>query len=93
MYERLNLLIFVAISTLTKPIEFEFFKEKKMFIVHKMNVVVTRSPFEAARSKVYIFEAIGAEIICNKLDYIDWKHIRKNSFLNFLIDRDVNRIS
>ena len=89
MYERLNLLIFVAISTLTKPIEFEFF----MFIVHKMNVVVTRSPFEAARSKVDISEAIGAEIICNKLDYIDWKHIRKNSFLNFLIDRDVNRIS
>ena len=92
MYERLNLLIFVAISTLTKPIEFEFFK-KKMFIVHKMNVVVTWSPFEAARSKVYISEALGAEIICSKLDYIDWKHISKNNFLKYLIDRDVNRIS
>ena len=92
MYERLNILIFVAISTLTKPIEFEFFK-KKMFTVHKMNVVVTRSPFEAARSKVYKSEAIGADIICSKLDYIDWKHIRKNSFLKYLIDRDVNRIS
>ena len=82
MYERLNLLIFVAISTLTKPIEFEFFK-KKMFIIHKMNVVVTRSPFEAARSKFDISEAIGSEIICNKLDYIDWKHNRKTVSYNF----------
>ena len=79
MYERLNLLIFIAISTLKNTIEFEFFK-KKMCIDYKMNVVVTRSPFEAARSKVDISEAIGAEIICNKLDYINLKHNRKYSF-------------
>ena len=82
MYERLNLLIFIAISTLKKPIEFEFFK-KKMCIDYKMNVVVTRSPFEAARSKVDISEAIGAEIICNKLDHINLKHNRKTVSSNF----------
>ena len=38
-----------------------------------MNVVVTRLPFEAARSKVDVSEAIYAEMIYNKLDYIDWQ--------------------
>ena len=36
-----------------------------MCIVHKMNVVVTRSSFEAARSEVVVSEAIFAEIIYN----------------------------
>ena len=46
-----------------------------MCFVYKMNVVVTRSPFEAARSEVDVSEAMKAEIIYNKLDYIDWKLI------------------
>ena len=44
-----------------------------MCIVYKMNKVVTRSPFEAARSEVDVPEAMQAEIIYNMLDYIDWK--------------------
>ena len=40
-----------------------------------MNVVVTRSPFETARSEVDVSEAMQAEIMYNKLDYIDWKLI------------------
>ena len=46
-----------------------------MCIVNKINVVVTRSPFEAARSEVDISKAIQAETIYNTLDYIDWKLI------------------
>ena len=44
-----------------------------MRIVYKMNVVVTRSPFEAARSEVDVSEAMYPEIIYNKLDYINRK--------------------
>ena len=40
-----------------------------------MKVVVTRSPFEAARSEVDVSEAMLTEEIYNKLDYIDWKLI------------------
>ena len=46
-----------------------------MCFVYKMNVVMTRSPSEAARSEVDVSEAMQAEIIYNKLDYIDWKLI------------------
>ena len=46
-----------------------------MCIVYKVNVVVTRSPFEAARSEVDVSEVMKMEIIYNKLDYIDWKLI------------------
>ena len=47
-----------------------YFKEN-ICIVYKSNVVVTRSPFEAAKNEVAISEVIKAEIIYNKLDYID----------------------
>ena len=46
-----------------------------MCIVYKMNVVVTRSPFEAARNEVDVSEKMCGEIICNKLVYIEWKLI------------------
>ena len=46
-----------------------------MCIVYKINVVVTRSPFEAARNEVDVSEKMLAEIIYNKLDYIEWKLI------------------
>ena len=46
-----------------------------MCIVYKMNVVVTRSPFEAARNEVDVFEKMYAEIVHNKLDCIEWKLI------------------
>ena len=45
-----------------------------MCIVYQMNVVVTQSPFEAARSEVDVSEAMQ-EIIYNKLDDIDLKLI------------------
>ena len=50
-----------------------------MCIVYKMNVVLTRSPFEVARSEVDVYEARQAEMIYNKLDYIDWKLIIKEN--------------
>ena len=46
-----------------------------MYIVQKMNVVVKRSPFGSARSEVDVSEAMQAEIVYNKLNYIDWKLI------------------
>ena len=46
-----------------------------MCIVYKMNVVVKRSPFEAARNEVDVFEKMQAEIVYNKLDYIAWNLI------------------
>ena len=46
-----------------------------MCIVYKVYVVVTRSPFEAAKNEVDVSEAMQAEIIYIKLDYIDWKLI------------------
>ena len=46
-----------------------------MCIVYNVSVVVTRSPFEAARSEVDVPEVMQMEIIYNKLDYIDWKLI------------------
>ena len=46
-----------------------------MCIVYKMSVVVTRSPFEAARNEVDVSEKMQAEIVYNKLDYIEWKLI------------------
>ena len=52
-----------------------------------MNVVVTRSPFEAARSEVDISEVIWAEIIyINKLDYIECKSIttKNTDFSNWM---------
>ena len=42
-----------------------------MCIVYKMNVVLTWSPFEAGRSEVEVSKGMKAEIIYNKLDYID----------------------
>ena len=42
-----------------------------MCIVYKINVVVT--PFEAARNEVDVSEKMQAEIVYNKLDYIEWK--------------------
>ena len=47
-----------------------------MCIVYKMNVVVTRSPFEAARNEVDVSEKMQAEILYNKLDYINRKLIK-----------------
>ena len=50
-----------------------------MCIVCKMNVVLTRSPFEAARSENDIQSDISKNNILIKLDHIDWKSI---SFCN-----------
>ena len=46
-----------------------------MRIVYKMNVVVTRSLLEAARSEVNVSEAIKTVIIYTELEYTDWKSI------------------
>ena len=56
-----------------------------------MNVVVTRSRFEAARSEVDISEAIWAEIIYNKLDYIECKSITTENTVSSN-DQDANGI-
>ena len=48
-----------------------------MCIVYKLNVVLTRLLFEAARSEINVSEVMYVEIIYNKLDYIHWKLITK----------------
>ena len=45
-----------------------------MCINYKMNVVETWLPFEA-RNEVDVSEKMQAEIVYNKLDYIEWKLI------------------
>ena len=64
-----------------------------MCIVYKMNVVWTPSPFETARSEVDGSEAMLAEIIYNKLDYMIRKLMTTEiTFILFLIDQDANGI-
>ena len=46
-----------------------------MCIVYNVNVVVTRLPFEAARSEIHVSEVMLDGNNYNKLDYIDWKLI------------------
>ena len=60
-----------------------------MCIVYKMNVVVTRSPFEAARSE--------GDVGGNNIQYVGlyWLEIndkRKYHLFKFLIDQDANEI-
>ena len=54
MYEKLNILIFDIISR--KIYRIKLLKKENMCILYKMNVVVTRSPFEAARNEVDVSE-------------------------------------
>ena len=74
-------------------IEFNLFKKKEYkCIVYKMNVVVTRSPFKAARSEIDLSEARLVEMIYTNLDYNDYKinHNREYCFIYFLIDHQLN---
>ena len=67
--------------------------KRNMSFVYKMNVVWTRSPFETARSEVDGSEAMLAEIIYNKLDYMIRKSMTTEiTFILFLIDQDANGI-
>ena len=57
VHESFNSMIYVIIPK--KTIEFEIFKNKKnVYIVLKMNVVVTESPFKICLFRIYIIVPI-----------------------------------
>ena len=49
--------------------------KESMCIVYNMSVVVTRSPFEAARSEVDVSEVLWMDII-GLYSHVDWKLIK-----------------